>query len=234
MPTLISDCPRCNSTKITFDVTASNLVGIRNDWVSRFETFAVCRHCERSSIIFLELTTFTAQEQVQTSTFWLSKNHINDYFRVVGHLTLKDNARSEPPEHVAEAIAAIYREGATCAATECWNASLAMFRLCLDLATRPLLPDTPAESGGPNRHQRQNLRARVEWLLEKEVLPKDLGHLVENIREDGNDAAHEGSVSKDEAEDAADFAHELLRRVYTEPERIRIAQRRRTERRSGD
>lgn len=52
------------------------------------------------------------------------------------------------------------------------------------------------------------------------------------IKEDGNDGAHAGSLTKDDAEDLLDFTFALLERIYTEPERLRLAQERRNARRS--
>ena len=48
----------------------------------------------------------------------------------------------------------------------------------------------------------------------------------------GNDGAHEDTLKKEDAEDVLDFTYVLLERLFTEPERIRIAQKRRAERRS--
>jgi hypothetical protein len=51
------------------------------------------------------------------------------------------------------------------------------------------------------------------------------------VREDGNDGAHDGTLGKEDAEDLLDFTTALLERIYTEPERLRLAQERREKRR---
>jgi hypothetical protein len=51
------------------------------------------------------------------------------------------------------------------------------------------------------------------------------------IKEDGNDGAHEGTLKKEDAEDILDFTVALLSRLYTEPERLRLAKLRRDKRR---
>jgi hypothetical protein len=51
------------------------------------------------------------------------------------------------------------------------------------------------------------------------------------IREDGNDGAHQGTLTKEDAEDLLDFTTALLERLFTEPRRLEIAQERRKERR---
>jgi hypothetical protein len=62
-------------------------------------------------------------------------------------------------------------------------------------------------------------------------LPEDLAALLDNLREDGNDGAHDGTLTKDDAEDALDFTQILLQRLYTNPERLRLAEARRIARR---
>jgi hypothetical protein len=54
------------------------------------------------------------------------------------------------------------------------------------------------------------------------------------IREDGNEAAHAGTLTRAEAEDRLDFTTALLERVFTEPERIRLAEERRKQRRAQE
>jgi len=164
--------------------------------------------------------------------FWAANNHLNDFFDVEGFVSTKDRVANEPPEHCPENIATVFREGATCASVACFNAAATMFRLCVDLVTRPMLPDADADVAQPTKHQRWNLSARIGWLLQQGHLPAEMGAVLENIREDGNDGAHAGTLTKQDAEDAADFAHLLLERVYTFPERSRLAAERRESRRN--
>jgi hypothetical protein len=75
------------------------------------------------------------------------------------------------------------------------------------------------------------LAPRLAWLLDNGILPQELRVLSTCIREDGNDAAHDGTLKKADAEDLMDFTVALFERVYTEPERLRLANERREERR---
>jgi len=67
-----------------------------------------------------------------------------------------------------------------------------------------------------------------------QILPDALRDLSSCIKDDGNDGAHRGTLSKDDAEDLLDFTFALLERIYTEPEKLRVAQVRRKKRRSGN
>ena len=61
-----------------------------------------------------------------------------------------------------------------------------MFRLCLDLATRPLLPKPDeADKPQPNARQRRDLGLRLPWLFENGLLPRELQELAGCIREKG-------------------------------------------------
>ena len=105
-----------------------------------------------------------------------------------------------------------------------------MFRLCVDLATKSMLPaeDTP----GLNAKTRRDLGLRLPWLFENSRLPESLKDLSSCIKEDGNDGAHSGNLSEADASDLLDFSVALLERIFTEPERLRLAKERRDARRS--
>lgn len=234
MSSLQADCPRCGTSRITFDVLAASPTGMMDSgWVSYFEAFGVCRDCRSSTVHVLRLTEYNSRDAVFDQKFWVASNHLNDHFEVRGFISLKDRVAFEPPEHVPDNIAAVYREGATCASVECFNAAATMFRLCVDLVTKPLLPNvSQADVPQPTKYQRFNLKARVEWLLEHHKLPSELADIIDNLREDGNDGAHAGTLNSDDVDDVADFANLLLQRIYTHPERLRIARERREQRRA--
>jgi hypothetical protein len=64
-------------------------------------------------------------------------------------------------------------------------------------------------------------------------LPSDLRELAKCIREDANDGAHVGNLTKEVAEDLLDFKTALLERLFTEPKRLKLAEVRRRARRSS-
>ena len=109
-----------------------------------------------------------------------------------------------------------------------------MFRLCVDIATRPLLPEADdSDSLQPNARQRRDLGLRLPWLFENGLLPAALTELAKCIREDGNDGAHIGILNKSDADDLLDFTTALLERLYTEPRRLELAEERRKARREN-
>ena len=118
-----------------------------------------------------------------------------------------------------------------CLAVRCYNAAGTMFRLCVDLATRSLLPH--GEITGLNPKKRRDLGLRLPWLFANNHLPAALHDLSTCIKDDGNDGAHSGTLGKDDAEDLLDFTTALLERLYTEPEVLKLAKERREARRAG-
>lgn len=229
MAELVHDCPRCGSQKITFDAIAQNLRWLEHDWLHIYEVFCICRECHKSTVFVL------AQKEYNETAFFKEKGPIafksglNDHVAVRGYISLKDASGTVPPEYLSKEIAAVFDEGAKCAAIECYNAAGTMFRLCVDLATQPLLPTE--EVAGLNSKTRRDLGLRLPWLFDNNRLPDTLRELASCIKEDGNDGAHKGTLTKEEVDDLLDFTTVLLERMYTEPARLRIAKERREERR---
>jgi hypothetical protein len=227
MSELVANCPRCGSHKITFDLTQDHCIGI-DIWKNHFEAFCICRHCKRAVIFVLGQITPGAKSFIEKG---LSDIHgsVNRYVEVEGFINLKDMASVSPPEHLPKVIEAAFKEGATCISVKCYNAAGTMFRLCVDLATREMLPEKDVQ--GLNASTRRNLGLRLPWLIDNEHLPESLRELSTCIKDDGNDGAHVGSLKASDAEDLLDFTVELLKRLFTEPERLRLANARRVERR---
>lgn len=99
-----------------------------------------------------------------------------------------------------------------------------MYRLCLDYATKELLPP---EGEDPNNKIRRSLGLRMSWMFEHGKLPLALKDLAECVKDDGNDGAHEGILDQAAALDLEDFTYLLLERLYTEKERLAEAKKRR-------
>lgn len=232
MSQLVENCPRCNSNRIAFDVLAEVLVKQLYGWQSHFELFCVCGHCKASSVFAVA---YDAPDRER-----ILKNHgglvgfkggINDFVVVKGYISTKDEAAIPAPEFLPEHIFAAFNEGAKCLAVGCYNAAGTMFRLCVDMTTKDKLPE--GDPPGLNNKTRRDLGLRLPWLFDNRYLPEDLRDLSHCIKEDGNDGAHQGTLSEPDALDLLDFTEALLKRVYTEPEKLRLAKERREARRSA-
>jgi hypothetical protein len=226
---LVADCPRCGSKRMTFDITKENFTHVRYNWQYWFEAFCICRHCNKATIFVLSQNVDSDTKVVQKSGLVNLSVAVNRYMNIESYINLKDIATSKPPDHLPIEIEAAFREGAACMSIGCFNAAGTMFRLCIDLSTRSKLPEGDAE--GLNAKVRRNLGLRLPWLFNNGLLPDALLELSTCIKEDGNDGAHVGNLTKDDAEDLLDFTYAILERLYTEPERLRLAKDRRDSRR---
>lgn len=230
---LCADCPRCGSHRVTFDVLAQNLVGREHGWASIYEAFSVCRHCHKATTFVIRLHTYEVSETLKGKQIVQFDGSLNDFFAVREYVSLRDTNIQQPPEFLGKELEDAFREGATCFSVGCYNAAAAMFRLCIDLVTRPFLPNpSDTSTPQPNSKQRRDLGLRLQWLFEHNLLNSALKELATCIREDGNDGAHAGNLSKADAEDVLDFTYALLERLITEPKRIEEAEARRKARRN--
>jgi len=232
MSELVANCPRCGTSHVTFDVRGHVYFKTEYGWKHRFEVFAVCRRCLRGTIFIIALhdsrTTFERDTDLTKGDFVL-----NHFFSVEDHVSLRHSVSRVPPDHLPQNMLLAFSEGATCLALGCYNAAACMFRLCVDLATKPLLPDPEDKSvAQPNAKQRRDLGSRLPWLFEHKLLPADLHDLANCIKEDGNEGAHVGSIGEDDAEDLIDFADALLDRLITQPARIEAKKTAQAERRT--
>ena len=154
---------------------------------------------------------------------------LENFVNIERFISLADHNKIAPPDFLSDALKACFEEAAACLSIGCWNAAGTMFRMCVDLATKGLLPKE--EVDGLNSRTRRDLGLRLPWLLDNGYLPENLRELSNCIREDGNDGAHAGTLEKEDAEDLLDFTYELLERLFTEPGRLQRAEERRKVRR---
>ena len=231
MAELVADCPRCHARKITFDIAQAHITGVEYGWQQWYEAFCICRHCRRATVFVLSESVHGNYKLVHEKGLLSFVGAVNRYVSIEGFISLKDTAAAEPPEHIPDNVEKIFREGATCLAVGCNNAAGTMFRLCIDIVTRGMLPEGDAD--GLNPRVRRDLGLRLPWMFDHGVLPESLRELSTCVREDGNDGAHAGTLKREDAEDLLDFTSALLERIYTEPERLRLAKARRDKRRGA-
>ena len=203
MSELVANCPRCGANRITFDLQSAIQTTQLYGWQFWYEAFCICRQCRRSTIFVLSENVKSDYEYVHKTGLVKINGAVNRYVEIEGIITLKDTATVEPPPHVPGDIDAVFREGATCLAVCCNNAAGTMFRLCIDLVTRTLLPEEETE--GLNRATRRHLGLRLPWLFDNGHLPEGLRQLSTCVKEDGNDGAHAGNLSTEDAENLLDF-----------------------------
>jgi hypothetical protein len=231
MAEFVNDCPRCGAKKITFDIAGDVVLGTIDTLTYVFETLCLCRACERSTIFVMHAKVENSSHSWNSGGLSQARGSLYHGIDIMGHVSVASEATILPPEFIPADVEACFKEGTACLAIQCFNAAGAMFRLVLDLATKKLLPAEGADNG-PNRKQRNRIFDRLAYLFEAGILPRGLEELAACVREDGNDAAHDGTLAKADAEDLLDFSRLLLERIYTEPARLQQARDRRDQRRA--
>jgi hypothetical protein len=219
---------------MTFDVAADVYVSETYGWRSHHELAVVCRRCRGLSVLKVSLRDHTYKGKLK------SDDQVRDVggditvlFESRGFLSVADiTSAAQPPEHLPADVEAAFREATKCLAVGCQNAAASMFRLALDLTTKPLLPDQEQRDvPQPTKEQRFKLGNRIDWLIEQGKIAPELSRLAHCVRQNSNDGVHDGSLEEKDAEDLLDFTIALLERHFTEPERLRLAELRFEERR---
>lgn len=244
MAFLSADCPRCKLKAVSLLVVGNSFFYRKsgNYRLQYSEVFCNCPSCKRSSIAVVrqrtpELTNNATEDQAIRrfdAMLWSTPNSfagtpvsITDYGLLEGFVSTKDLSNLPIPDFLPHQIIQVFGEGNLCLDVGCFNAAGVMYRTAIDLATKTLIP-----AEGAPKNTRYSLGNRLTWLFEQSRLPKELATLAECIKQDGNDAAHDASLSVIDAKDLHEFTFELLRRLYTEPERLRLAEERRNARHS--
>jgi hypothetical protein len=217
MAIMFGDCPRCAAQRTTFDIMRTNLIG-----ANQYDAFSVCRHCGAATILILGLRNDAHPHTFDHEPPELCDDSLNQYLQVRGLVTVKDLARHSPPDYVPDNIASAFKEAVTCLSVECWNAAGAMFRLCVDLAIKPKLPQN-----APPSLIKAPLGPQLDWLFKNGVFPEEVEPPSSCIKDDGNDGVHAGILKREDAEDLLDFTTQLLERMFTTPERLKLAEKRR-------
>jgi hypothetical protein len=232
MAELVANCPRCGTRQITFDAIETWPTITKYDWQRWYEAFSICRNCNRSTVFVIAQSEYEERKFLAQNSPLKFTDSLNNHFRVESFINLTDGARAQAPEFTDPKVAAAFNEAAACMTVRAWNAAAAMLRLAIDLATKPLLPSEPTP--GLKHRTRRDLGLRLEWLINNGKLPGELRLLSDCIRQDGNDGAHDGTLEKKDAEELMDFAEAMFERLYTEPERLRLAVERRNKRRGSE
>lgn len=231
MSQLVEDCPRCGARRIAFEVLGGVITGQNYGWQTNWEIFCLCGHCHHTTVFQVQAANVDYGKAFTENNSLVKLNGaINKVVVVKGYVSRSDRAARPAPEHLPENILAAFNEGAKCLAVGCHNAAGTMFRLCIDITTKGKLPE--GEAPGLNHRVRRDLGLRLPWLFDNRYLPEDLRDLSTCIKEDGNDGAHQGNLTEADALDLLDFTEALLERLFTEPERLRLARERREQRRA--
>lgn len=212
---LVSTCPYCKTEKIPFDIKGFSHANNENAYI-----FSICNHCAEPTIFLIHPKNDDSKHIPILNEDY--QQSINDYFTIKNITRPPENISYQCPEHVPDSIQAKFDEAAQCHANDCIVASSIMLRLCLEKVIKNLLKT--------NEEQERKLFDGIKTLSEKNIISKKIYNFAEEIRSDGNYAAHEGEMSLENLEDLFDFTIALLEDVYTQPKKLELSRERRAQR----
>ncbi len=238
-PHIIADCPRCGTKNTTFDPNGSNDItvyeydphGGQDYFYASYELFVVCRECKKAAIlVILEKFDHEHDQVLHCSAPMEIDGSLNGCFAISDFVRLDDDKTCPPPKSIPKNIEKIFNEGAICLTKKCWNAAGTMFRQCVDLTTKEMLPEQGEK--GFRKNKPGHLGPRITWLFDNKKLNERLKDLANCIKDDGNDGAHDGTLEEDDAEGLLDFTVMLLEEIYTTPAKIKQKEERKESRRA--
>ena len=191
----------------------------RDPYQGIYELFAICRGCKKATVFIIGDYYDDQRDDFPNVNPMTREGLLNNYFEIDGLLRIPDDEPRSPPEFIPPNIEKIFNEGAICFTKECWNAAGTMFRQCVDLATKEMLPEQGEK--GLTKDNQGNLGPRIQWLFKNKKLNERLKDLANCIKDDGNDGAHDGTLEKNDADELLDFTVMLLEDIYTTPARIK-------------
>ena len=216
------DCPRCGTRKAGFKIISlftKELEGYRSRYDDDYivEAFARCNICSRHTIFSAGVSTSSMEISLREAFQSTHAVNLSPLINNLGHISKKDELAIPCPLDVPSDIKKVFEEASISLSTGCWNAAVAMSRLCLEKSLRVCFPDD----------QKATLYKTIGHLTSVGKLPEVLLELSDCIRLDGNDAVHDGTCDSHIAREALDLTIIMLKRLFSEPAQIgRVKQRR--------
>ncbi len=178
MAEIIYDCPRCGVKKTSFDINGQNFIG-KDSWRTILELYSICRHCHKGTIFIVK----QINSNRDITKLIQNSGNVNDLIEITKYVNIRENSTDKPPEFLPKDINEVFEEGIICKSVACFNASATMFRLCLDKATKELLPDDNIHGLNEKiKSKRLELNLSQEALADKCGLDRTYVSLIERSK----------------------------------------------------
>lgn len=214
MPSFNAKCPYCAAENVGFHIIAEqerpSLAETNSGRFILWDVMATCTTCEWSVIA---IYSHIAPGARRKNTPQLCPSDPENWgFKLMDIFPHPPPSRT--PDHLPDRLTDIFLQAENALKRGYWDASGAMSRKTLDVATKLLMKDAERQVG--------NLGPRIDALAAQGKLTKDLGQWAHHVRLEGNAAAHdEAPFTKDEAEELLDFTELFLTYVFSLPGRMK-------------
>lgn len=209
-----TDCPHCFTANSGFTYVAEvpHLTS-PGAQPSRFTLIFRCNSCYEA--VGIKITSTAGRSSFATGRSGdlvrsIDFDPVKSAFKLLGQYP--DRREVVIPAHLSASTERCYRQGQNAADREEYDSAGAMFRKCIDIATREL----------DNSTSGKKLAARIEALWQSGKLTESLRDWAHEVRLDGNDAAHDDDpLSREEIEQLASFTDLFLRYTFTLPAQVK-------------
>lgn len=199
-------CPHCLSEKMAFNfinfIKKDEIIvsrPYRHTAYSFYTTFWACANCHKGLCVTVE----TPGSETPGK-----KDGSSDYnFTILE--TYPEIKESQAPEHTPENIANIYIQGLNSFKREEFDTASMGMRKALETTVKSLITDPKAKT----------LFLKIEALKNNDLIPKSMVDWAHQVREIGNDGAHD-IVDEKDAYDIVFFTEMFLTYIYTLPTKI--------------
>lgn len=201
--TLRHDCPYCGTQNVAFTHYGTS-TGYRDD---SFNMMFNCNHCQRAVVLYVE--THDGQPPRDVSIDSRIYQHNFASMDIQPHIE-----PIEAPYHCPNNVSESFIKAEQTLRLNFFDTAAIMARKALELAIKDISPDS----------ERVALFNRIEKLSSEGKITPALKEWAQQIRDVGNDAAHEtDEVTKQEAEQTVSFVKYFLIYIYTLPKQVEIA-----------
>ena len=189
-------CPHagCNLEKAAF---VTQFVNVPAESV--YECFAKCPGCHRSVIALFH-------GRPNMNLMGMNGDLMNIEGHIIFYTMFPNIGEVDTPLHTPETVARLYEQGFDSLRRGNWDAAGMMFRKCLESALRNL---HPLGSG--------SLFNRINNLPPESGVTDAMKEWAHEIRGIGNESAHEGLESEEDAVAISNFTNTFLQYAYTMP-----------------
>jgi len=226
MATIVCDCPHCGTAKSQFIIFGSRNFPVETAqeesrsahtgaiiYELNYSCAGMCSTCYKPLAILL-VATHPNQVQQFTATTNLKLVQENSDVKTIGLSVVETFPKPPVPEiptHLPETIERAFMQAERnfhISGNE--EASALMYRRSLELAIKDRFPDLKG-----------SVAARTKQLVDNKELPSSMGDWADEIRDLGNEAAHEqSSIDKTQLKMIRGFTDTLSRYLYTLPAEV--------------
>jgi hypothetical protein len=199
-------CPHCGLEHAGFTALAEKAHFAGGQTPTRHTIIFSCPRCFEIIAISIEVKATQSVLTNQRGDFLLLIKRTGRIVEIY-----PDRESNSAPEHVSEPVKRCYLQAADNKKRKNFDAAGAMYRKCLDLATKELDPGLAGKK----------LDVRINALHAAGHLTTPMKDWAHNVRLDGNEAAHESEeLSPEEISQLAAFAEVFLQYAFSLPAQV--------------